>query len=208
MRNDEPTAVEVVVAATDWLGEAPSWLWIGEFTLTRGDARSIRDELEGMLPEPSPEEGYIPHRVSESSGRTSWGSDSGDFLNISLFLARTFAEGWIAVTTARLYERLAARHRGDGSEDWREPLSRTEAIEQARWTITQKYRELTRDSLTDVPNDPESLALLSESHEVDADLWKIALRDRQGAVYRVTLGTKAGIPIPKIIERDAPPARQ
>lgn len=198
----DPTEVEVAIGVTTWLASAPSRVWIADFELPWTEARQVRDELERLIVE-NPQ---VPHAVTERGGRTSWGGDSGERLQLGLFLAQSLADGFIAAAALGVFTRVAAKLKPQSvdAEEWRSPLGRDDAVEEAKWRIVYKYRRIAEGTLDSLPNDTEDLTLISDSRNEEQDAWTIVLRDRGGSTYRVTLGRVAGLTTLTQIEREAP----
>ncbi|MFD6735800.1 hypothetical protein ACFWDZ_32355 [Micromonospora aurantiaca] len=198
----DPTEVEVAIGVTTWLASAPSRVWIADFEMPWTEARQVRDQLERLIAE-NPQ---VPHVVTERGGRTSWGGDSGERLHLGLFLAQSLADGFIAAAALSVFTRLAAKLKPQNvdAEEWRSPLGRSEAVEEAKWRIVYKYGRIAEGTLDSLPIDPEGLTLISDSRNEEQDTWTVVLRDKAGSTYRVTLGRIAGLATLTHIEREVP----
>ncbi|MEO3787174.1 hypothetical protein ABGB12_27940 [Actinocorallia sp. B10E7] len=198
--DDTPTRVRVYVGQKKSAGAPPATLWVMEAELPRRDARAIHDELESIVrTEPRV---YV---LSVNEGRFSWGADGGHTLDVVLFLGQSFADGILAALTVDLFRRLFLKQREKGlwPEGYPSDFTREYAISYARWVIGSRYGMIA-DSMDPLPDIDDELEIVSESEDLQQGEWNIALKDRNGAIYRITFGFLDGVPTAYKIEREVP----
>ena len=192
----------LIVGTKDWVGAAPSRVWVEQFELDEATALGAEKILDDILHEHLVDGGVVPHALDGRKGHTSSGADSGSFAEIALFIGGALAEHVLGKLFDGGFSRLRSRVVRDQPEPWHEPMDRNRAVEVARWHLDAAYR-LAREAVDSTPGPDDQLEVIEELHDRENDHWTITFRHIDGTEYRVALSSVAGIPSPASIERRA-----
>jgi hypothetical protein len=194
----ELVRLTVSIAVSGWLGAAPSKLWSETFELSQADARDVLQVIR-EVPQQIRSEGW-PHSLEVTSAYTSWGAYSGLISEVVLLLAGAAADQLLSRVIDSTLKRIRDRRQGQRDAE-REPLTRDQAIEFARWFLVDRYSPVGRKGMDFVPGRDDELDHVADGHDIEGSKWTVSFQDHERNEYTITMADRGGLPTPTYVER-------
>ena len=167
----------VAIGFVDYIGERPKEIWRfevpAEDTSAEEAARRVLEFTQQLKP-------GIEFTLDVKRKYISWGADASAF-DVILLISTSIFSSLAATAIQEQVNQL--RRRLSGAEQIVEPLSRDQAISQAKRQVSISY---------DVKRD--DLVVRSEEENRQESTWTVDLQDAAGTRYSVVIGAIGGSP--------------
>lgn len=191
--------VSVSVGFKGWIGGAPDSLWDLTLQLGADEAEQLYAQMEQMVAH-----GGEAHSIKQSKGHTSWGADSGPYLEIILYLSSAAASGVVGSAAMDLLASLVRKIKAAKQDEDLATMSESEAIERAKWIIVNRFASVA-GTIEALPKTEDELTATRVEQDIDESTWTVTLTDTAETSYDVVLGFLEGVPT---VRRIAAPPRQ